>query len=249
LGVSRHPILDTKQISIVWSKNHPLLVLFVFVSLFKAKKIVFYFYFFVILRILDFKSEKNKMLSSPKLTFTLVLAFLSMHEYSSELSLYSQCGGIGYTGLTQCPAGSFCKIVSQWWSQCSPGSGPIQPTTAKPPPPPPVPTTSQASPDKLVPLWGQCGGIGYTGATQCVSGAYCLRQSDWYSQCQPSGGDKTPINAPTTGSNAVVDSSTSSSSGAIVTLGPNDVVAGYYWLSWTPNSKPPSGINMGVCFR
>lgn len=35
-------------------------------------------------------------------------------------------------------------------------------------------------------LWGQCGGIGYNGPTQCENGSTCYRQSDWYSQCVPS---------------------------------------------------------------
>ncbi|KAF3934996.1 hypothetical protein ABW20_dc0100619 [Dactylellina cionopaga] len=35
------------------------------------------------------------------------------------------------------------------------------------------------------PLYGQCGGIGWTGATTCVSGSTCAYQNDWYSQCVP----------------------------------------------------------------
>jgi len=34
-------------------------------------------------------------------------------------------------------------------------------------------------------LYGQCGGIGWTGATTCVSGACCTYSNDWYSQCLP----------------------------------------------------------------
>ncbi|KAF3923129.1 Pectinesterase [Dactylellina cionopaga] len=33
------------------------------------------------------------------------------------------------------------------------------------------------------PLYGQCGGIGWTGPTTCVSGAVCVYSNDWYSQC------------------------------------------------------------------
>ncbi|KAF5386564.1 hypothetical protein D9615_001907 [Tricholomella constricta] len=36
------------------------------------------------------------------------------------------------------------------------------------------------------PVWGQCGGIGWTGETTCVSGTTCVYQNDWYSQCLPS---------------------------------------------------------------
>ncbi|KAK4118310.1 glycoside hydrolase family 10 protein [Parathielavia appendiculata] len=35
------------------------------------------------------------------------------------------------------------------------------------------------------PLWGQCGGYGWTGPTTCVSGSVCRYQNDWYSQCVP----------------------------------------------------------------
>ncbi|PVG03708.1 hypothetical protein CPB86DRAFT_694308 [Serendipita vermifera] len=35
------------------------------------------------------------------------------------------------------------------------------------------------------PLWGQCGGNGWTGGTTCVSGATCTKLNDWYYQCLP----------------------------------------------------------------
>ncbi|KAG2022341.1 lipolytic enzyme [Coprinopsis cinerea AmutBmut pab1-1] len=48
-----------------------------------------------------------------------------------------------------------------------------------------------------VPLYGQCGGNGWTGATTCVSGATCVKLNDWYSQCQA--GAAPPVtNPPTT---------------------------------------------------
>ncbi|RDX42231.1 acetyl xylan esterase [Lentinus brumalis] len=34
-------------------------------------------------------------------------------------------------------------------------------------------------------VWGQCGGIGWSGATSCVSGSACVKLNDYYSQCQP----------------------------------------------------------------
>ncbi|PKS12630.1 hypothetical protein jhhlp_000838 [Lomentospora prolificans] len=46
-----------------------------------------------------------------------------------------------------------------------------------------TPTTSSGSGSGTVPRWGQCGGNGYTGATQCVSPYTCTKQNDWYSQC------------------------------------------------------------------
>ena len=33
--------------------------------------------------------------------------------------------------------------------------------------------------------WGQCGGIGWTGATTCVSGTVCTVINSYYSQCLP----------------------------------------------------------------
>ena len=53
-----------------------------------------------------------------------------------------------------------------------------------------APTSTSAPPSTgtgvagSVPLWGQCGGIGYTGPTACASGT-CKYSNDWYSQCTP----------------------------------------------------------------
>ncbi|KAF9049717.1 CEL4a mannanase [Panaeolus papilionaceus] len=60
-----------------------------------------------------------------------------------------------------------------------------------------------------VPLWGQCGGKGYTGEKVCVSGAYCSYSNEWYSQCIPGTGPTTATVAPTTSTRTVtVPSST-----------------------------------------
>lgn len=37
--------------------------------------------------------------------------------------------------------------------------------------------------------WGQCGGIGWAGATTCVSGTVCTVSNDYYSQCLPGTGE------------------------------------------------------------
>lgn len=42
----------------------------------------------------------------------------------------------------------------------------------------PPPTSGTAA------KWGQCGGIGWTGPTACVSGSTCVKVNDYYSQCQ-----------------------------------------------------------------
>ncbi|KAK6350398.1 hypothetical protein TWF718_003590 [Orbilia javanica] len=46
----------------------------------------------------------------------------------------------------------------------------------------PVTTTTSAS-SGTVQKWGQCGGIGYTGPTGCVSGSTCTVLNPYYSQC------------------------------------------------------------------
>ncbi|KAF5373878.1 hypothetical protein D9758_000635 [Tetrapyrgos nigripes] len=49
------------------------------------------------------------------------------------------------------------------------------------------------------PTWGQCGGIGWTGATACVSGSACQVVNPYYSQCIPgaaTGGASTTPSSP-----------------------------------------------------
>jgi cellulase len=58
--------------------------------------------------------------------------------------------------------------------------------------PTPNPTTSATNPGPTnggggggsVPLYGQCGGNGYTGPTGCAQGT-CKATNEWYSQCLP----------------------------------------------------------------
>ncbi|KAJ3534798.1 hypothetical protein NMY22_g6760 [Coprinellus aureogranulatus] len=52
-----------------------------------------------------------------------------------------------------------------------------------------------------VPPYGQCGGQGYTGSTQCDSGTVCVKLNDWYSQCQPGAA---PTSTPTSTTTVVV---------------------------------------------
>ncbi|KAK4175762.1 glycoside hydrolase [Triangularia setosa] len=43
--------------------------------------------------------------------------------------------------------------------------------------------TPTSAPGGTVPRWGQCGGQGYTGPTQCVAPYTCTVGNAWYSQC------------------------------------------------------------------
>jgi hypothetical protein len=56
-------------------------------------------------------------------------------------------------------------------------------TTEEPEPSPePEPTSAPT----VAEMWGQCSGRNYEGPTQCVAGATCMEQSEWYGQCVPS---------------------------------------------------------------
>ncbi|KAI0071102.1 endoglucanase [Panus rudis PR-1116 ss-1] len=44
---------------------------------------------------------------------------------------------------------------------------------------------------QAAPAWGQCGGIGWTGPTTCVSGNVCSVINDYYSQCVPGAASST----------------------------------------------------------
>ncbi|KAF4965141.1 hypothetical protein FSARC_7008 [Fusarium sarcochroum] len=43
------------------------------------------------------------------------------------------------------------------------------------------------------PLYGQCGGQGWSGPKTCVSGTTCEKVNDWYSQCVPGSGNPPPV--------------------------------------------------------
>merc|ERR1719343_1299867 len=47
-------------------------------------------------------------------------------------------------------------------------------------------TTSSASSDTCAEEWGQCGGQDWTGSTCCASGLTCVKQTVWFSICEPS---------------------------------------------------------------
>ncbi|CAK4664912.1 hypothetical protein AeMF1_015132 [Aphanomyces euteiches] len=63
-------------------------------------------------------------------------------------------------------------------------STPSTPTTSVPRP---TPSTSAPSNGGTVPVYGQCGGQGYTGPTACAQGNVCKQYSPYYSQCIPQG--------------------------------------------------------------
>nr|P0CT87.1 RecName: Full=4-O-methyl-glucuronoyl methylesterase 1; AltName: Full=Glucuronoyl esterase 1; Short=GE1; Flags: Precursor [Phanerochaete chrysosporium RP-78] len=67
--------------------------------------------------------------------------------------------------------------------------------------------------------WGQCGGIGWTGATTCVSGTVCTVLNPYYSQCLP--GTATTAPPPPPPPPTSVSSSSSSSTSSAPPSGPS----------------------------
>ncbi|KAF4620267.1 hypothetical protein D9613_001067 [Agrocybe pediades] len=45
--------------------------------------------------------------------------------------------------------------------------------------------TTPPAPTGGVPLWWQCGGLGYTGPDICGAGSKCVPVNQYYYQCQP----------------------------------------------------------------
>ncbi|RPA83195.1 endo-1,4-beta-xylanase C precursor [Ascobolus immersus RN42] len=67
-------------------------------------------------------------------------------------------------------------------------------------------------------MWGQCGGNGYNGPTNCVSGATCQKLNDWYYQCLPGQAPQpTTTQAPPEPTTSVVIPPTTTSTGTTPT--------------------------------
>lgn len=117
------------------------------------------------------------MVQAATITTLLTVLAASFGAAQAAVPLWYQCGGIGYTGETTCVEGAYCEVLNQYESQCVP----IRTTTTKP-----TTTTTTTKPvQSVVPLWYQCGGIGWTGGTICVDGAYCEVLNQWHHQCIP----------------------------------------------------------------
>ncbi|EKM58507.1 glycoside hydrolase family 10 protein [Phanerochaete carnosa HHB-10118-sp] len=63
-------------------------------------------------------------------------------------------------------------------------------------------------------VWGQCGGIGWTGPTACTTGNVCQAYSQYYSQCIPSGQATSVSSAPVSSSPTTTASAPASTSTA-----------------------------------
>jgi len=63
-----------------------------------------------------------------------------------------------------------------------------------------------STPVLSVSVWGQCGGINWTGGTTCDSGTVCTELNDYYFQCLPGTATTTPSSPPSTTSSAPASS-------------------------------------------
>lgn len=79
-------------------------------------------------------------------------------------------------------------------------SSPTSPAESAPAsaPTPSAPSNTNPGADAAK-IYYQCGGQGWTGATQCAAGLQCVKHNDWYSQCLPANtpksrrADSTPV--------------------------------------------------------
>ncbi|KAG6851093.1 hypothetical protein H0H93_000973 [Arthromyces matolae] len=61
-------------------------------------------------------------------------------------------------------------------------------------------------------IYGQCGGIGFTGDTTCASGSVCTYENDWYYQCLPPSSSATTVGSTTTTSKSTTSTTSTSTS-------------------------------------
>ncbi|KAL7620153.1 Chitinase 2 [Parahypoxylon ruwenzoriense] len=97
-------------------------------------------------------------------------------QYSKQFSSF---GGVMMWDMSQLYQNNgFLDAV--YSSLTGPGTAPTTTTTMVTT----TSTTTTAPGATLVPQWGQCGGQGYTGPTECQPPYTCVKLSDWWSSCK-----------------------------------------------------------------
>ena len=148
---------------------------------------------------------------------------------SPTISDYGQCGGLSWSGGTNCGPGYYCSVVNQFYSQCVPNNQAPTPMQSSPTAPswlpssnpssstpsinsspspstpssilapsttPPSPTSVTAS-SPTISDYSQCGGLSWSGGTNCGPGYYCSVVNQYYSQCVPNNQASTQAPTPT----------------------------------------------------
>ncbi|KAF9004040.1 beta-1,4-endoxylanase [Cyathus striatus] len=88
--------------------------------------------------------------------------------------------------------------------------------------------------------YGQCGGNNWTGPITCVSGYYCIKYSDWYSQCIPSPATLTSATSSSSSSTAASSTATSALPTSTATIGLSEAATAagkLYFGSATDNGE------------
>ncbi|KAF3931688.1 hypothetical protein ABW19_dt0202797 [Dactylella cylindrospora] len=93
------------------------------------------------------------------------------------------------------------------------------------------------------PLWGQCGGINWTGSTSCASGSTCVYLNAYYSQCQP--GSQQPTTSRTTTTSTTTSRTTTTTSRTTTTPTPQTTTP-TTTTGGTPTTCPalPNPVNL-----
>ncbi|KAJ1304057.1 hypothetical protein OPQ81_008465 [Rhizoctonia solani] len=144
-----------------------------------------------------------KVVSSGSVSLPAGIDFKKSYTYSDKGLVFNLYGADANTYVA--PGGAVSSIAAS-----NPGIGPVPAAGSKPTTPVTQPTTTAKptttaapTPTKIttvtvkptttaaaggsnagtVAKWGQCGGRGYTGPTQCASGSTCKVNNEWYSQC------------------------------------------------------------------
>jgi chitinase len=89
---------------------------------------------------------------------------------------YSSFGGVMMWDMSQLYANS--GFLAQVVSDLSASSTPTTTTTTT------TTSSGSSSTGSLVPQWGQCGGVGYTGSTQCQPPYTCVAGGAYWSSCK-----------------------------------------------------------------
>ncbi|KAJ3349174.1 hypothetical protein HDU83_000733 [Entophlyctis luteolus] len=131
-------------------------------------------------------TSQNSATSGGTFTTTAVSSTPSTTKVSSSSSEPSstaacvgewyQCGGVTYSGSTCCVYGNSCVYFNDYYSQCLPITVSSTKTSAA------TAAAVTTTGGVCVSLYGQCGGIGYSGPTCCTSST-CKYSNDYYSQC------------------------------------------------------------------
>ncbi|EPS45470.1 hypothetical protein H072_525 [Dactylellina haptotyla CBS 200.50] len=90
-------------------------------------------------------------------------------------------------------------------------------------------------------LWGQCGGIGWTGPTSCVAGAACVSGNDYYYQCLSATGATTTTKPTTTTTKVTTTMTTTTKTTTTTTKTTTAAAASSASSSGWSRTSPPSG--------